>query len=139
MLFMSPEETARPQFSGNPEVTEIFDSDVSTHYLECGDKVLAVMLPDSGLPNGPDAATYISSNNGNQVPGATTALYNKAREILERYATETRRPVLYGFSTKNPEMRAWAIANGPTIFDWTVHADDEYGFYAEKIFKPQPV
>jgi len=50
--------------------------------------------------------------------GSTTALYTKAKELMQKTADERDELLTYVFYTTSEEMKKWALAQGRDIFDW---------------------
>lgn len=81
--------------------------------FSAGDKNLRLSVLRSGV-----ATTTISTIEGTETPGATTALYKAVREKLHQVSAEQHRPINYVFSTWNERMLAWALSSGREVFNW---------------------
>ncbi len=91
--------------------------------LRAGNKILHLDIckPDTTQDRAMYAGTNISNlPNEAPLPGATTALYGRVKEILQGLADESQQHVRYKLVTSNPNMLAWAMdpEKGVTIFDW---------------------
>lgn len=75
---------------------------------------------------------------GTRKKGATTILYQRARQIMEEIATQTGKPLTYEFTTENSKMIGWATAAGASIFNWDVVQDlgTDLVFIAEAVINP---
>lgn len=86
------------------------------------------------------ATTRIENTSLNHTPGATTALYERARDVIQAFVTESGESVDYTFSTQVDRMKAWALDQnrGIKVFGWDKFPEEEYGFFfAKKTFCPQ--
>lgn len=63
------------------------------------------------------AETELENTNGEQEAGATTALYEKAKELLINEARNIG-PIRYQVSTGYASMKAWTQMAGDAIFHW---------------------
>jgi hypothetical protein len=61
-----------------------------------------------------------------RIPGTTTLLYEKAREIMQSEADETGETWGYFFRTSDSSMAEWALdpEKGRGIFDWEDYTDN---------------
>lgn len=101
-----------------------------------GNKRIRVIL----YPEIHSASTRIENTSPDHTPGATTALYERAREVMQSFATASGRPIEYTFLTRVDSMRTWAMLQngGEKVFDWDDFPMEEHGFFiAKKTFHPQ--
>ncbi|CAN5141315.1 hypothetical protein BH09PAT3_BH09PAT3_6270 [soil metagenome] len=120
-----------PDIPKTLEINETFLKAEAIHVLQCGDKILEVTTPTDECR---EVITIINTTELPAIPGATTALYKRACEILFNTAEESGKPFVYTFGTQNPRMRSWAKKYGAAIFNWSVHQDDNEGFIAQRTF-----
>lgn len=68
------------------------------------------------------ATTFIKGTRGSRIPGATTALYTRVRDILQERAISTQTEIDYLFETVNSNMREWAMhqEGGTKVFGWHI-------------------
>ncbi len=128
---------------GLPEVAVIVEEPhkfdpPSTHRfkLKSGNKRLAMFVH---LGKHPYTATAISTNeNAIKIPGATSAVYQEAADILEEIAQQHGKPIRYDLATRNDVMKLWArdqVRGGAAIFDWDSIGEDSAGtLIAKKTF-----
>jgi len=65
------------------------------------------------------ASTYINNHDERtRMPGSTTALYTKARELMQNVADQRSEVITYTFSTFSQAMIEWALTKGQELFDW---------------------
>ncbi len=84
------------------------------------------------------AETKLTNTTDARVEGATTALYTKAREVLQQEAAHCG-PITYRISTGFRPMKAWLQTSGNDIFHWE-HSyspvEDSEKLIAETTIKP---
>lgn len=122
----------------NIHMTEKWEDKTLHHYyLELNNKFMRIDIyfyPD-------DFEQVVNTNiwniAGEKIPGTTTVLYQKAKEIMQQLATESGRAVRYVFATDNPSMVAWGLSKGKEIFSWDDEKRNGNKLHAEKIFSPQ--
>ncbi len=105
----------------SPEIQEDFDSQFDQYRLSLGNKMLSVEF--TGDPVGTtimnkDFATSPFGESENNSPGETTALYRRARQLMQQRANQTGRPLRYVFKTDIPKMVEWGKTTGMEIFGW---------------------
>lgn len=68
------------------------------------------------------AGIKIETIDGERRKGLTTALYNRARQLMEQTATRLGQSIEYTFATTDPSMKKWALDpnKGMKIFGWTL-------------------
>ncbi len=70
-----------------------------------------------------------------KIPGATSAVYQRAADILEALVQQHRKPSRYVLSTYNNAMKLWArdqVRGGAAIFDWDSIREDDTGLLTAK-------
>ena len=103
--------------------------------LRLGNKCLTLSL--AGPENPEFVASIVNENvNAPRVSGATSALYTRANEIMQKIANDLDIRLTYTFITDNERMIDWARVHGRRIFNWTVRYDGENEYVAERIFDP---
>jgi hypothetical protein len=96
----------------------------TTATLTAGDKRVTLKLegppPDLGGGRLNVSPRIDKVPNAPRIPGATTAIYIRVREIMQELATTYQQPIDYTFHTRSENMAAWALddTKGRAIFDW---------------------
>lgn len=104
------------------------------HQIEEGDKLFRLTF----FPQSHDAYGYIKSIPGKQkVPGATTAIYSRVKEVLIDEANRRGEGITYILSTESPSITAWAKSKGAAIFNWDSIDEAQGLFIATKEITPQ--
>lgn len=130
-------QTSPPEAPSMPQglvITEAYDEQMGSFDLTCGNKFLSVIVPEEIETEG--FITAVGNIPGNKAPGVTTALYTRARNIMQEITDYHGKPIPYSFVTTNPSMAAWGRSHGEEVFGWTVEMDDAHGFVADKKFVP---
>lgn len=85
------------------------------------------------------AFTTIRKTGDPYQPGATTQVYELARDTLERLASDLPAGLMYEFHTENSKLSAWAkdAEKGERIFAWDEIVDIADGVFALKFFPPK--
>lgn len=100
--------------------------------LKSGNKRLALSVRLDGIRS----STVISNDeNAIKIPGATSAVYRRAADILEETIQQHRKPIRYALSTYNNVMKLWArdqVRGGAAIFDWDSIREDGTGLLVAK-------
>ncbi len=119
---------------GDPAVEQETDKDIEIiiiqedlSYSDKGERVVrlespsrTIILTFSRLPDnlGLIAETGISSKNGVKTLGETTALYSRAKTLIQKEADIQKTPIDYQFVTSNFRMANWAYGKGKDLFAW---------------------
>jgi hypothetical protein len=74
------------------------------------------------------ASTYIDSiNEHTKMAGSTTALYTRARDLMQQTADARREVLTYTFRTFELSMIEWARTQGKELFEWVdFHQPEPY-------------
>ncbi len=120
----------------DPEISEQFNAEANTVELKLGDKFLSISLPSDTVPEFVTGIVKLPEDTP-KIPGATTALYIRAREIMQETVNTLGRPVTYGEIIDSPKMIEWARIHGQRIFGWYVKLDTPDEFIAELVFTPK--
>lgn len=119
--------------SSAPHINERLDPNGGEYVLTAGDKQLTVSVPDVENPH---SITVINTTESPRQPGATTALYARAAELLQTEATWLGMPITYMYGTSSPPMIEWGRNHGAEIFGWQVQNDQNGHFEAHRVFTP---
>jgi hypothetical protein len=120
--------------SSSLDIRETYTPGAGYYDLYCGNKNLGIILPSALSLVA--VTVVVNRRRFTHVPGATTALYTRADQILQSVANDTGDPLMYRFNTTNPCMKEWGRAHGETVFGWDVKFDDAQGFLAEREYTP---
>jgi hypothetical protein len=124
------------QPSPSEEIVERFNYPNNELALYLGNKCLTLSMPRPGEPEFV-ASIVNTSDDTPSLPGATTDLYNRAREIMQQTANQLDTRVTYTFLSDNKNMISWARFHGSHIFDWDVRYDGDEEYIAERVFHPK--
>lgn len=90
--------------------------------IECGSK--ALILENFGI-NKALFYTIIINNKEPKVEGDTTAVYRKAKDIIQEQANKNKTSYHYSLETDNHKMAKWAASTGKQIFKWSYTNDSK--------------
>jgi hypothetical protein len=108
------------------------DGDLYHFELLSRDKVLDLYVLASD-----QAFAWTSINKRSlRIPGSTTALYEKAKNLIQEASNILQREINYTLRTQNGKMEAWAQGNGNEVFSWDTIKKESKTLFAEKTFHP---
>lgn len=105
-----------------------------------GNKVLELKIyPALGNDSTSSLAQIRNVNGRKKVSGATTALHQRVREIIQAEADRLDIPITYIATTENLSMQAWIedCEKGKRVFEWDQVEQDDSWFTATKLIKPR--
>lgn len=115
-------------------IHERFDVDGGEYRLSLGGKTLTVGQPTYDYP---ETVTVVRNDGSPSIPGATTALYLRAMELMQAEADRLGVPITYTYSTDNPSMMAWAQNGGSELLEMEPYdsaPEDSLRYY--RVFDP---
>lgn len=118
-------------------VEEAYDPEKDSYTLKSGDKDLVVRFtPEDEIQVAIISRSVLS--NDPRVPGSTTAVFSRARDLMQERANRLNKPLTYIFSTGNPNMVNWAKTSGQELFGWeNTDALQASSFEGRRVFKPE--
>lgn len=142
MVKVLEKEIAIVQRPPGPLTVDDFDDYYACIELEGGYRKLSLNFELGSCRNYDGVTTYLedveSVDETLRIPGLTTALYERAKIVMQRVADLRRREVAYMLTTKNHKLAAWAqdIRKGAGVFNWdkTDFTDGQFSLF--KAFYP---
>ncbi len=113
-----------------PGTREYYNSEADCYTVMAGNKILRVHFGESEI------STLVLNTGNTAMPGETTAVYLRAKELMQKRANEQGRPLTYTFTTIVPTMMEWAKTKGQQVFGWE-QQNVNAGYKASLVFEPQ--
>lgn len=89
--------------------------------IEAGRKRLTLAVMNWG-----EASARLDNLPGiKRVEGETTAVFTKAREILQQTARRKGGRITFEIETRWPTLRSWCETTGRSLFDWEIQQETE--------------